>query len=67
VATVPLAAVVPVFGAIRTHTGVPVAGCKAEGEGLRETGAHGSMMAATMEVGGARLSPDGDLPNKWWS
>jgi len=67
VATVPLAAVVPVFGAIRTHTGVPGAGCKAEDEGLRETGAHGSVMATTMEVGGARVSPDGDLPSKWWS
>ena len=53
------------FGDIRTHTGVPGAGCEAEGKGLRETGAHGGVMAATMEVGGARVSPDGDLPSKW--
>ena len=37
VATAPRAAVVAVFGDIRTHTGVPGAGCEVEREGLRET------------------------------
>jgi len=41
VATAPLTVVVAVFGDIRTHTGVPGAGCEEEGEGVRETGAHG--------------------------